>query len=800
MRKFLLLSLGLLILGVSYPAAAQTSQPIPISVSSTGELGNGESGAPSISADGRFVAFQSDATNLVAGDTNGFTDIFLHDRQTGETRRISISTTGEQGNGNSTDPVISGNGRIIAYESDANNLVNLDTNELSDIFVFDVITGLTKRISISQTGNQANSRSFSVRIDYAGRYLVYHSWADNLVFDHDRSPTRSYIFDLVTENVIQVPRESDNFIPGQKFVAESDAEISGDGRIIVYAATIEDPPPDPKFLNVLWIYNRVLNEVEYISLDPDIFQYWDSAKVSYDGRFIAISPNENPNGFEIRIFDLVSKQNFSIRDERKITYGINFLLSQDGKTLIAFDQYGGEIRYDRIVNGQVSSITHPYFLTGYEPGVNFIWAASISYDGNSIAIASNVGKLTQVSVLDLIFTLPSFYHLAGRVTDARGEPLALVTIADGKGGSTRTDGNGYFWLGGYPSGPVTLTPEKEGYTFEPSAWNLSVFRDVAGYHFTASPEETLLEEARLDLGMPYRFNRGCANGEEACGGPYHGFNAGFCTDLILDAYTAALNYDLNFELQQDAYAHPEHYYRWRDARNAHDMWRFLAYSSQMLAPDADYLPGDIVFFDWSGDGEIDHVSLVSEVENGQPVMLLDATGVTDYNPSGLAAELDWLPFHTETVRGHARWDGRYQPIRSGPQAGVHALQFALAGGSIFLRVMDADGNALSFGENALPRGYYFDLDWEEIISVLDPLGAYTVEIRASGEQPIPYQFSIQALTDGRVTGRITANGIARPLEVIQLPFTVGRNPQGAVTLEPGPPLHHAKVRGLLRKP
>src|SRR5207244_3779910 len=107
------------------------------SVDSTGAQGNQESLFPSISADGRFVAFFSSATNLVAGDTNGSPDVFVHDRQTGVTERVSVDSTGTQGNSVSAFPAISADGRFVAFRSDATNLVAGDTNGVDDIFVHD---------------------------------------------------------------------------------------------------------------------------------------------------------------------------------------------------------------------------------------------------------------------------------------------------------------------------------------------------------------------------------------------------------------------------------------------------------------------------------------------------------------------------------------------------------------------------------------------------------------------------------------------------------------------------------------
>src|SRR5262249_52602550 len=127
-----------------------------VSVSTDGAQGNDDSAAVSISEDGWFVAFHSAATNLVAGDTNARNDVFLRDRGSGTTIRVSVSTLGAQGNGHSTLPAISGDGRYVTYTSEASNLVLGDTNGTRDVFLFDGAMGRTERVSVSATGEEAN--------------------------------------------------------------------------------------------------------------------------------------------------------------------------------------------------------------------------------------------------------------------------------------------------------------------------------------------------------------------------------------------------------------------------------------------------------------------------------------------------------------------------------------------------------------------------------------------------------------------------------------------------------------------
>jgi Tol biopolymer transport system component len=144
--------------------------------------GNNNSFAPFISSDGRFVVFKSDATNLIIGDGNGRRDIFVHERQTGETTRVSVSSSGVEGNNNSGGdnndvnsfaPFMSSDGRFVVFESDATNLVAGDGNGRRDIFVHDRQTGATTRVSVSTGGVEGNNNSFAPFISSDGRFVVF---------------------------------------------------------------------------------------------------------------------------------------------------------------------------------------------------------------------------------------------------------------------------------------------------------------------------------------------------------------------------------------------------------------------------------------------------------------------------------------------------------------------------------------------------------------------------------------------------------------------------------------------------
>lgn len=135
-----------------------------VSVSSQGAEGDGPSRLGALSADGRLVAFESVATDLVAGDTNAVNDVFVHDRATGITERVSMSTSGAQGDfgtGHSYLLDLSADGRLVLFRSDANNLVPGDTNSaMSDLFVHDRLTGITERVNVATDGTEADSGSY----------------------------------------------------------------------------------------------------------------------------------------------------------------------------------------------------------------------------------------------------------------------------------------------------------------------------------------------------------------------------------------------------------------------------------------------------------------------------------------------------------------------------------------------------------------------------------------------------------------------------------------------------------------
>jgi len=166
-----------------------------VSVSSTGLAGNKDSFYASISANGRYVAFSSDASNLIWGDTNKTADVFVFDRLTRRTERVSVSSWGVQGNGDHLYPSISADGRYVAFISDSSNLVPGDTNGRADVFVHDRRLHLTERVSVSSSGAEADGDSYFPSISADGRYVAFSSDATNLVGDDTNKKADVFVHD-----------------------------------------------------------------------------------------------------------------------------------------------------------------------------------------------------------------------------------------------------------------------------------------------------------------------------------------------------------------------------------------------------------------------------------------------------------------------------------------------------------------------------------------------------------------------------------------------------------------------------
>jgi Tol biopolymer transport system component len=150
------------------------------------------------------VAFESFASNLVAGDTNGTAEVFVRDRVAQLTRRVSVGPGGQQANSGSFDPAISADGRFVAFPSSATNLVAGDTNDTFDVFVRDREAQLTRRVSVGAAGQQANSYSFDPAISAHGRFVAFVSVASNLVAGDTNNTHDVFVRDRMLQVTLRV--------------------------------------------------------------------------------------------------------------------------------------------------------------------------------------------------------------------------------------------------------------------------------------------------------------------------------------------------------------------------------------------------------------------------------------------------------------------------------------------------------------------------------------------------------------------------------------------------------------------
>ena len=211
-----------------------------VSVDSAGVPGNDWSLDSSISADGRWVAFDSIATNLVPGDTNNMRDVFLRDRELGTTIRVSLRSNGDEGNGGSSCPSLSSDGSAVAFQSAADNLVSKDRNQIQDIFVHTVASGKTRRVSVDSVGIEADGRCSDSSISADGSFVAFASDATNLVGGDGNDETDTFLHSTAAKTTVRVSVDSS----GQEGDRESiQPAISADGRHVAFSTASADFAP-----------------------------------------------------------------------------------------------------------------------------------------------------------------------------------------------------------------------------------------------------------------------------------------------------------------------------------------------------------------------------------------------------------------------------------------------------------------------------------------------------------------------------------------------------------------------------
>jgi hypothetical protein len=275
----------------------ETDVTTRVSVDSSGRQANAHSyisAIPSISGDGRFIAFPSIADNLVPDDTNMQKDIFVHDMQSGITTRISVDSNGVQSNSGSDSPVISADGRFVAFSSGATNLVEGDTNVTSDLFMHDMQSGITTRISVDSNGVQANFDSYADSISANGRFIAFTSRASNLVPNDTNSVADIFLHDQQTGMTTRISTASDGT---QANDHSTESSISGDGRYIVFSSRATNlVPDDTNMLSDVFLHDRQTGTTTRVSVDSGGTQAVIESDVYYVPMLNPLAPSTSADG------------------------------------------------------------------------------------------------------------------------------------------------------------------------------------------------------------------------------------------------------------------------------------------------------------------------------------------------------------------------------------------------------------------------------------------------------------------------------------------------------------------------
>lgn len=347
----------------------RTGQTERVSVSSTGAQANGAShaqgGNVAVSGDGNAIAFYSAASNLVAGDTNGRSDVFLRRRDVGTTERVSVASDGSQGNGHSLYPAISGDGRWVAFQSDATNLVPGDTNRATDIFVRDLASGTTERLC----DVQPNGPSSHPAISGDGSVVAFSSAATNLVSGDTNGRLDIFVCDRTQGTLEVVSVASDGQLGNGDSILPA---ISADGRFVAFKSLADNLVPDDRNGVVdVFVFDRQTRTIERVSVNraggnADDFSF--PPAISADGRFVAFGSAATNLIFN----DSNHVANMFVRDR------------QIGRTLVVDVNDRGELANGSVpdaapaISGPGTRVAFVSFATNLVPGGAFAGQAYLA--------------------------------------------------------------------------------------------------------------------------------------------------------------------------------------------------------------------------------------------------------------------------------------------------------------------------------------------------------------------------------------------------------------------------------------
>ncbi|TAM46135.1 MAG: hypothetical protein EPN55_06250, partial [Gammaproteobacteria bacterium] len=429
-----------------------------VSASADGAQGNnGSNGAAvSLSANSRFVAFESNANNLVSGDTNGATDIFVSDLQTGDVLRVSTAADGTQANGGSYGAAISADGRYVAFKSDASNLVAGDTNARTDIFVKDLQTGAITRANTTAAGMQTTGLIggwlYAPSISADGRYVTFESDDSSLVPGDPKTNPNIFVKDLLTGNIIRANTPVDGSL-SRTYSGSGHSAISANGRYVAFASDMSNlVAGDTNYMGDLFVKDLQTGIVVRANTTANGSQVtyggiWDNVSLSADGRYVAFESTAYQltpidSWLNIHVKDLQTGKVTLVNSATNGTPGRSGAytpsISADGRyvafgggssNLVSGDTNGSnDIFVKDIQTGAIARVSVAANGTQAN-GMNEY--PSISADGKYIAFISNASNLVPGDANNAgdIFVAPNPFFLPPPVTTGVNAPIALTDIS-----------------------------------------------------------------------------------------------------------------------------------------------------------------------------------------------------------------------------------------------------------------------------------------------------------------------------------------------------------------------------------
>ena len=327
--------------GQIYLFDRDTGQTEMLSIGPDGNPANWDSGNPAISADGRYVVYNSRATNLVDGDINMERDLFLYDRVTGTTERISMADDGSEANESSSSPSISADGRYIAFSTRATNLIagrNIGDWEVN-VYVHDRVTGTNEWLSEGYDGSWVDEWCVSPQISADGRYVAFESLAPNLVPDDTNGVRDIFVHDrqLGTRRRVSVATDGTQGDEDSMFPA-----ISADGQFVTFVSYSSNlGPSNPGYYSRIYVHQLATGVTESISLTDDAGNTFagNRPSISGDGRYLAVVVDHGSLGILDRVTGLFEKPSGAPDGSRAMGKTFRPTISADGTT-VAFSSDG----------------------------------------------------------------------------------------------------------------------------------------------------------------------------------------------------------------------------------------------------------------------------------------------------------------------------------------------------------------------------------------------------------------------------------------------------------------------------